>query len=82
MSDNHARDNLVTVKLGLDQGGKFLALRVDTIANLGTYLGSMTLHSATNNLGGSRAYTKHPKYTHRLQRFLQTPGQSVPIGGS
>jgi len=52
MSDTHARDNHVTAELALDKDGNFLAFKVDTIANLGAYLGSMTPHSMTNNLGG------------------------------
>jgi len=52
IADHHARDNVSTVELALDDGGKFLALRVATIANLGAYLASMGVHVATNNLGG------------------------------
>ncbi|WP_161141999.1 molybdopterin cofactor-binding domain-containing protein [Propylenella binzhouense] len=52
LSDHHARDNLTSVELGLDGDGRFLALRVRTIANLGAYLAMNTPHSPTNNLGG------------------------------
>jgi carbon-monoxide dehydrogenase large subunit len=52
VADHHARDNVSTVELALDGDGKFLALRVATIANLGAYLASMGVHVATNNLGG------------------------------
>lgn len=38
VSDAHARDLVSTVRLGLDSGGRFLALAVDTIANLGAYM--------------------------------------------
>ena len=38
ISDAHGRDHVTNVKLGLDKNGKFLALKVDTIANLGAYL--------------------------------------------
>jgi carbon-monoxide dehydrogenase large subunit len=38
VSDAHARDLVSTVRLGLDQAGRFVALAVDTIANLGAYL--------------------------------------------
>ena len=38
LSDCHGRDHLTNVKLGLDKDGNFLALKVDTIANLGAYL--------------------------------------------
>jgi carbon-monoxide dehydrogenase large subunit len=52
IADHHARDNVSTVELALDGDGKFLALRVATLANLGAYLASMGVHVATNNLGG------------------------------
>src|SRR5579883_220070 len=38
LSDAHGRDHVTTAELALDAGGKFLALRVDTIANMGAYL--------------------------------------------
>jgi carbon-monoxide dehydrogenase large subunit len=38
LSDAHGRDHTTTAKLGLDKDGKFVALRVDTTANLGAYL--------------------------------------------
>ena len=39
-SDNQARDHLTRAELALDEDGKFLALRVATLANLGAYLSS------------------------------------------
>jgi carbon-monoxide dehydrogenase large subunit len=38
VSDAHGRDHVTHVELALDQGGKFLALKVSTIANMGAYL--------------------------------------------
>lgn len=38
VSDAHGRDHVTTAELGLDKDGKFTALRVSTIANLGAYL--------------------------------------------
>lgn len=37
LSDAHGRDNLTTARLALDEQGRFLALAVETIANLGAY---------------------------------------------
>jgi carbon-monoxide dehydrogenase large subunit len=42
------RDNVTTARLALDADGKFLALDVDTIANLGAYLSSGGPGSSTN----------------------------------
>ena len=38
LSDAHGRDHVTTAELALDRDGRFLALRVDTIANMGAYL--------------------------------------------
>jgi carbon-monoxide dehydrogenase large subunit len=40
LTDNQARDHLTNAELALDKDGKFLAMRVATLANLGSYLGS------------------------------------------
>ena len=38
MSDAHGRDHVARAEMALDENGKFLAMRVHTIANLGAYL--------------------------------------------
>jgi carbon-monoxide dehydrogenase large subunit len=38
LSDAHGRDHVSHVQLAMDKDGKFLALRSDTIANMGAYL--------------------------------------------
>lgn len=38
LSDAHARDLFTKVRLGIDASGKFKALAVDTLANLGAYM--------------------------------------------
>src|SRR6266704_775592 len=38
LGDAHGRDNVTLAELALDEEARFLALRVDTIANLGAYL--------------------------------------------
>lgn len=37
-SDTHGRDNVTTAEVALDKDGRFLGLRVRTIANMGAYL--------------------------------------------
>jgi carbon-monoxide dehydrogenase large subunit len=39
-ADEHARDNVTEAELALDADGKFLALRVRTLANVGAYVSS------------------------------------------
>ncbi|MFO1025310.1 MAG: molybdopterin cofactor-binding domain-containing protein [Acetobacteraceae bacterium] len=38
MSDAHGRDHVSTAEMALDNDGKFLGLRITTIANMGAYL--------------------------------------------
>jgi len=52
ISDEHGRDNVSTVELALDAGGKFLALRVAIVLNIGAYLTPRSAGSGTNNVGG------------------------------
>lgn len=38
VGDTHGRDNVATAEMALDEEGRFLALRLDVVANLGAYL--------------------------------------------
>lgn len=49
VTDNHGRDVVVIGELALDDQGRFLALKVDAIANMGSYMGSNGARIATNN---------------------------------
>ncbi len=60
LSDPHARDTHNRITLALDSDGTFLALRVETVANLGAYLAILTPHSSTNNLGGLAGVYRTP----------------------
>jgi carbon-monoxide dehydrogenase large subunit len=51
LADYHGRDHVSHAELALDKDARFLALRVDTIANLGAYLGQMALFVAANGAG-------------------------------
>lgn len=46
LADYQGRDHVSRAELALDADGRFLALRVDTTANLGAYLGQMALFVA------------------------------------
>ena len=52
MADSHARDNVSDVTLALDENYKFLALKVETLANLGARLSSTGIMVPLNNIGG------------------------------
>jgi len=38
ISDAHGRDHVTTAQLAMDENGKFLALKAETLANMGAYL--------------------------------------------
>ena len=42
MTDAHGRDHVTHAELALDKDGKFLGLKVDTIANMGAYLSTFS----------------------------------------
>ncbi|MEE8272475.1 MAG: xanthine dehydrogenase family protein molybdopterin-binding subunit, partial [Alphaproteobacteria bacterium] len=48
LSDNHGRDHVSEVALALDGDGRFMALRVDTLANLGAYLSATSPVTVTS----------------------------------
>ena len=50
LSDNHARDAYSEVELALDEKGKFLALRVRHLGNMGAYIGAVGANIQTVNL--------------------------------
>ncbi len=47
VSDVHGRDNLTRAELALDADGKFLAIKIGTIANMGAYLSNFAPFVAT-----------------------------------
>src|SRR5262245_18293347 len=49
LTDNQARDMFADGELALDDNGKFLALRLSCVVNLGAYVGSVGVFLATNN---------------------------------
>ena len=51
LADAQARDNISKAEMALDKDGKFLGMRVRTIANLGAYCMDGTANSPLANLG-------------------------------
>jgi len=49
LSDNQARDTIIEAALALDEAGRFLALDIDVIANMGAYLTQVGAFIATVN---------------------------------
>ena len=82
IADHHARDNYATVTLGLDGAGNFLALKFESIANIGAYISYNGLHSPTNNLGGLSCLYRTPNiYAHVTGVFSNTP-PTAPYRGA
>jgi carbon-monoxide dehydrogenase large subunit len=77
LSDAHGRDHVTTAELAMDGDGKFLAMRVDTTANMGAYLSTFassvpTILYATLLAG---QYTTPKIYCHVTAVFTNT----VPV---
>jgi carbon-monoxide dehydrogenase large subunit len=78
LSDNQARDTLMDMELALDGDGKFLALRVDGLANLGAYHGPMGAFIATSNFARCLPCVYHiPKIAVRMRCVFT---HTVPVG--
>lgn len=77
LADDQARDNDTEASLALDADGRFLGLRVRTLANLGAWLSNFGPNSSTNNLGGlSGVYRIGAVHAAVTGVFTNTP----PIG--
>jgi carbon-monoxide dehydrogenase large subunit len=77
MSDAHGRDHVTHVELALDDQGKFLALKVSTIANMGAYLSTFATCIPTYLYGTLLAgtYTTPAIYVETKAVFTNT----VPV---
>src|SRR5207248_9743370 len=75
MTDAHGRDHVTHAELALDKDGKFLALKVQTTANMGAYLSTFascipTILYATLLAG---QYTRPLVYCEVTAAFTNTP---------
>ncbi len=78
LSDNQARDTLMDMELALDADGRFLALRVAGIANLGAYHGPMGAFIATSNFARCLPCVYHiPRIAVRMRCVFT---HTVPVG--
>src|SRR6266566_2929063 len=77
MSDRHGRDHVTEAELALDENGKFLALKVVTLANMGGYLSTFGPNIPTNLYGPllSGVYTTPTIYCNVKVVFTNT----VPV---
>ena len=82
LSDHQARDNISEVALALDRDGRFLALRVETIANVGAYIALNGLHSSTNNLGGLAGVYRIPAFDVAVTGVFSHTPPTCPFRGA
>ena len=77
MSDAHGRDHVTHVELALDDDGKFTALKVSTVANMGAYLSTFATCVPTYLYGTLLAgtYTTPAVYVETKAVFTNT----VPV---
>ncbi len=75
--DEQARDFLMAVELALDQEGRFLALRLRSLANMGAYLSNFGPLPAFGNLGGLAGVYRTPAIHAEV---LGVFTNSAPIG--
>ena len=73
LSDDHDRDHISDAELALDKDGKFLALRVRNVSNIGAYLAPGGIISPTMHLGGlAGTYTTPAIYVEVSAVFTNT----------
>jgi aerobic carbon-monoxide dehydrogenase large subunit len=73
LSDDHDRDHVSDAELALDRDGRFLALRVRNVSNIGAYLAPGGIISPTMHLGGlAGTYTTPAIYVEVSAVFSNT----------
>ena len=73
LSDSHGRDNVIDISLALDAEGKFLALKLKSLANLGSHLMQGTTNPPVNNIGSvAGVYTTPAIHVHVVGLFSHT----------
>ena len=78
LSDTQARDTFMDMELALDGDGRFLALRVEGLVNLGAYHGPMGAFIATSNFARCLPCVYHiPKIAVRMRCVFT---HTVPVG--
>ena len=83
LADEHARDNVSEIELALDSGGKFLALRVSTLAGLGAYVSSdRNLLSTFQSVSAVVGVYAIPAAHVRITGVLSNTNSTAPYRGA
>lgn len=78
LTDNQARDGVIDAALALDGDYRFLAMRVEALANMGAYLSAAGLGIATRNMAWCMAGVYRTPAIHLGVRCVFT--NTAPIG--
>ncbi|MGI9570958.1 MAG: xanthine dehydrogenase family protein molybdopterin-binding subunit, partial [Desulfobulbia bacterium] len=82
-SDTHARDNVFDAELALDREGNFLAIRVNSLANIGAYLSTdRGLLPTFSNLGTLAGVYKTPAIHVSVKAVFTNTNQTAPYRGA
>src|SRR5215468_7369465 len=87
-ADEHARDNVSDAELALDKNGKFLGLRVKSLANVGTLTGTYDIPAAhvavlavMANTNGTAPYrgAGRPEATYVIERLIDDAARELGL---
>jgi carbon-monoxide dehydrogenase large subunit len=82
-ADEHARDNVTDAELALDADGRFLALRVRTLANVGAYVSSdRNLLATFSNIATLVGVYAFPVAHVRVSSVLTNTNSTAPYRGA
>jgi aerobic carbon-monoxide dehydrogenase large subunit len=82
-ADEHARDNVTDAELALDADGRFLALRVRTLANVGAYVSSdRNLLATFSNIATLVGVYAFPVTHVRVTAVLSNTNSTAPYRGA
>ena len=78
LTDNQARDTVTEMSLALDREGKFLALKVEVLANMGAYLSPQGVFISTSNFARCLPCVYH--IPHIVTRIRCLYSNTAPVG--
>jgi carbon-monoxide dehydrogenase large subunit len=82
LADSHSREQIVEAALALDEDGTFLAVQTVASANLGAYLGPMTLHPMVANLGSLSGVYRTPQIAATVDGVFTNTQNMAPYRGA
>jgi aerobic carbon-monoxide dehydrogenase large subunit len=83
LADEHARDNISEAELALDRDGRFLALRVRTLANVGAYVSAdRNLLATFSNVGTLTGVYDIPAAHVSVLAVMANTGGTAPYRGA